>query len=52
MLILEEGEDFNKMWGWHIVKVTREEIDALLSGKRLYFDDGEYAHILVLDEGE
>lgn len=39
------------MWGIDTLKLTEEHIEALRSGKCLYFTDGEYAHLLYMDRG-
>lgn len=44
--IIEDGEEVSSMWGMDAHYLTEEDIQALNSGKILYFDDGEYAHVL------
>ena len=36
------------MFGIDTLKLTEEHIEALRSGKCLYFTDGEYAHLLYM----
>ena len=40
------------MWGIGAHAITREQVEELLSGKCIYFDDGEYAHIVFVEEKE
>lgn len=41
------------MFGLGALKLTEERIEALRSGKCLYFTDGEYAHLLYMErEGD
>lgn len=46
----KESEDsFGHMWGSDTVVITQEHIDALLSGKQLAFEDGEYSHFITMN---
>lgn len=38
------------MWGIDTLKLTEEHIEALRSGKCLYFADGEYAHLIYMEK--
>ena len=41
------------MFGLDTLKLAEEHIEALRSGKCLYFTDGEYAHLLYMErEGD
>lgn len=41
------------MFGIDTLKLTEEHIEAIRSGKCLYFTDGEYAHLLYMNrEGD
>ncbi len=44
----EAVETFGTAWGAGVIGITREQIDAILSGKCFAFDDGEYVHFVVL----
>lgn len=44
--IVEKYEAIDGMWGIGAVKLTDKEIDALKDGKCIYYNDGEYAHVL------
>ena len=48
--IVEKYETIDGMWGIGAVKLTDKEIDALKNGKCVYFNDGEYAHVLFYGE--
>lgn len=48
--IVEKYETIDGMWGVGTVKLTDKEIDALKNGKCIYFNDGEYAHVLFYGE--
>jgi hypothetical protein len=50
VIIIEEGQEISEMWGIDANIITDEHIKALSAGKALYFDDGEYAHVLVKSE--
>lgn len=39
------------MFGIGALELTEEHIEALRSGKCLYFTDGEYAQLLYMDRG-
>jgi hypothetical protein len=54
--ILENTEEVknayhDNWWGREEIVLTAEDVIALLEGKALAFNDGEYSHVLVL-EGE
>ena len=50
MKILENGEDFDKLYGWQNYILTKKEIQALLDGKTLYTDiNDEYAITIELE---
>ena len=40
----------NKWWGAQNIYLTKDDIDHLLKGGYLFFDDGEYSHGLIYDE--
>lgn len=43
-------EDFHdKFWGCGNVKMKREVLQALLDGKAILFEDGEYSHAILLE---
>lgn len=48
-VILDKKDDFDHLYGWTEYAVTREDIEALRNGKRLYSDmGGEYAITIVM----
>lgn len=49
-MILDKKDDFDHLYGWTEYAVTREDIEALRNGKRLYSDlGGEYAITIVME---
>lgn len=50
----EARDKFGRWWGCENVILTREHIKALLDGKCIAWNDGEYTHFLSLElpEGE
>lgn len=48
--LVDNYTNVNTMWGIDTVKITDADIEALKSGKCLYFNDGEYATVLYYDE--
>jgi urease accessory protein UreE len=51
--IPNEIENFHKRgWGGDEYTITMKEIKALLDGKCLAIDDGEYTHVLYLNKEE
>lgn len=47
----EAKDDYAKLgWGHEDLILTKEHIQALLDGKTLAFNDGEYTHTLTLKE--
>ena len=45
---LDYGEKVDTWWGHECVGLSREDIDWLVQGKLLNFNDGEYSHTLFL----
>ena len=43
------GENFHPGYGCDVVKLTKDDIVRLLAGEPLWFDDGEYSHILIAE---
>ena len=48
----EALEQFGEMWGLRAIYIAREDVQAILAGKCFAFEDGEYAHYLVMGEPE
>lgn len=48
--IIEIGDRFDSCYGTNFLCVTREDIAALMCGKALYTNDGEYATLIKLTE--
>ena len=46
--IVDKNADVNTMWGITANTVTTDQLEELKNGKCIYFDDGEYAHIIHL----
>jgi len=45
----KEAEDkYGHLWGSSTVVITQEHIDALLNGKQLAFNDGEYSQFITM----
>ena len=38
-------------WGITVNTITDEQIEKLKNGKAIYFDDGEYAHLIIKAKG-
>lgn len=36
-------------WGIDAQVITEKQVEELKNGKAIYFSDGEYAHVIVLD---
>lgn len=47
---ISPNERFHPGCGCTVTKLTRSDIDNLLAGEPLWFDDGEYSHILVMEK--
>ena len=43
-------DEHDNWYGGQNVYLTKEDIDHLLKGGYLFFDDGEYSHGLIYDE--
>lgn len=55
--IIESDEEsidkfHDRGWGRTTHVITKEHINALLEGKAIGIDDGEYTHILVLKDAK
>ena len=48
---LEEAENDGLLWGKDLIVLSKKHIDALLEGKAIKTDNGEYVQIIVLREG-
>lgn len=46
--IVTRTDEVCAMFGLGALELTEERIEALRSGKCLYFTDGEYAHLLYM----
>ncbi|EHI70624.1 hypothetical protein ACVRY7_07990 [Streptococcus ictaluri] len=44
----EISELHKKWWGGENIEITKEMLEALLDGKALGWDDGEYSHVIAL----
>lgn len=47
--IIQNDEEVDQLCGLDHHKIGREGLLALIDGKPLYFDDGEYAHLIYYD---
>ena len=45
----QPNEEFSPCAGCTVTKLTKEDIAHLLAGEPLWFDDGEYSHILIME---
>lgn len=54
MFIVNEEEEIETCYGTDVFKITPKHIEALKSGKQLYFleNDGEYAGVIFMGEEE
>lgn len=43
-------EKFGTRNGWSLIALDEEQIQALLDGKALAYDDGEYSHFIVMED--
>ena len=52
--IVNKDAEVDTRYGLETFHITKEEIDALLSGKKLYstVNDGEYAITIIMAESE
>lgn len=46
---ISPNEDFHPGYGCTVTKLTKEDIANLLAGEPIWFDDGEYSHILIAE---
>ncbi|HHT97486.1 MAG TPA: hypothetical protein GXZ90_06300 [Clostridiales bacterium] len=46
----KEAEDnYGHLWGSSTAVITQEHIDALLNGKQIAFNDGEYSQFITMN---
>ena len=50
--IVSMSDKVSEMWGLSAHYITEKQIDELKHGKAIYFDDGEYAHLIAIREEE
>lgn len=50
--VVNEEDEVDTCWGVQVFKITLKDIEALKSGKRLYFNNDEYAGVIFLGEEE
>lgn len=50
--IVDKADPVDTMWGIEAYSVTRDQVEQLLNGKCIYFEDGEYANIIFVEEKE
>ena len=49
--ILEENEDYDKLYGNYNYEITKEDIESLLKGKKLYIPvNDEYAVVIKVKD--
>ena len=49
--ILEENEEYDSLYGEHTYEISKEEIEELLKGKKLYISvNDEYAVIIKVED--
>lgn len=44
------NEDFSPGCGCTVTRLTKDNIAKLLAGEPIWFDDGEYSHILIAEK--
>lgn len=44
------GQFIDPLYGLEAVEISEEQVEALKQGKVLYFEDGEYATVIRLEE--
>jgi len=47
---ISPNESFHPNYGCTVTKLTKDDIAHLLAGEPLWFDDGEYSHILIVEK--
>jgi len=47
---IQPNENFHPGCACTVTKLTKEDIAKLLAGESLWFDDGEYSHILIAEK--
>ena len=53
VMVLEPDGECDPCWGLTSNEISEEQMLALMEGKVLWFEDGEYAHLIRLEkEGE
>ena len=49
--ILEENEEYDSLYGEHTYEISKEEIEELLKGKKLYISvNDEYAVVIKVKD--
>ncbi|WP_373768379.1 hypothetical protein [Jeotgalibaca porci] len=48
----EVSHHARKFWGHDDIVLTKEDIDKMLDGYFIYYDDGEYSTSLSIEESE
>ena len=48
----EVTEHARRFWGHDVIVLTKEDIDKMLDGYFIYYDDGEYSTSLSIEERE
>ena len=49
---LESLDTWHSGWGASVVLLTEKDLKTLLRGEPLWFDDGEYTHILIYEKSK
>lgn len=50
--MVNREDDVDSWWGISAYRITKEQVVKLLQGECIYFNDGEYANVIYLDDIE
>lgn len=48
--MVDIDDKIDPWYGVNSMVITEEQVEELKNGKAIYFSDGEYAHVIVLDK--
>jgi hypothetical protein len=46
---LSPNEEFHCGYGCTLTRISKADLDRLIAGEPIWFDDGEYSHIIILE---
>ena len=50
--LVSMNDKVDTLWGHDANTITLKQIEELKNGKVIYFDDGEYAHLIAVERTE